>query len=964
MGRGFESWNLTRGHGRRLYQVATALISAMGLFILTTTVWSPASAAAATHFSVSAPATTTAGTAFSVTVTALDSTNVLDPTYAGTVHFTTTDGQAVLPVDSTLTGGIGTFSVTLKTAGSQTVTATDTLDSSITGDSGPIVVDAAAATHFGLSAPAAATAGTAFTFTVTALDQFNNTATGYGGTVHFSSSDGGAGTTLPADATLTNGTGTFGATLVTAGTQTITATDTVTSSITGTTSVIVVNPAAATHFAVSAPATATAGSAFSLTVTALDQFDNTATGYGGIVHFTSTDGQAVLPADATLTNGVGTFSATLKTAGTQTITATDTVTSSITGTSNTIAVNPAAATHFLVSAPPTATSGVAFVFSVVAMDQFNNTDTGYTGTVHFTSSDGAATLPADSTLTNGNGSFSAALVAAGPQTITATDTVNSSITGTSNTIAVTGDADIALTKAVSNATPNVGDTITFTITASNTGPVTATNVTVTDNLPAGLIFVSATPSQGSYNSTTGLWTLGTLPSGPLATLQIQATVVSPNTMANTAVVSHSDQFDPNPANNAATATVTPQHADLALAKTVSDSTPNVGDTVTFTVTATDLGPDAATNVTVTDVLPAGLTFVSATPSQGSYNPTTGVWTVGTVTTGTPQTLQIQATVVSPNSMTNTATVSHSDQFDPNPANNSASATVTPQQADLALTKTVNNATPNVGDTVTFTVTLSNAGPDAATNVTVGDLLPAGVTFVSATPSQGTYNSTTGVWTVGTVTTGTPQTLQIQATVNSASPVTNTATVTHSDQFDPNPANNSASLTLNAVVTATTTTLTASPNPGVSGQAVTLTATVLPVPPGSGHPLGTVEFFDGTTSLGTAALHSPAVFTTSALGEGTHQLTATYEGSAAFSPSTSAVLVVTIAAAPTTTVPTTTTVAPTTTSTTTPTTPTTPPSSGTLPHTGTNSDRTGAFAMLALLIGAALTTFARRRRTTA
>jgi hypothetical protein len=87
------------------------------------------------------------------------------------------------------------------------------------------------------------------------------------------------------------------------------------------------------------PASAINGTAFNFTVTALDQFNNTATSYGGTVHFTSSDGAATLPANSTLTNGTGTFSATLGTNGNQTITATDTVTSSITGTSNTITVN-------------------------------------------------------------------------------------------------------------------------------------------------------------------------------------------------------------------------------------------------------------------------------------------------------------------------------------------------------------------------------------------------------------------------------------------------------------------------------------------------------------------------------------------------------------------------------------------------------------------------------------------------
>src|SRR5262249_29390146 len=156
--------------------------------------------------------------------------------------------------------------------------------------------------------------------------------------------------------------------------------------------------------------------------------------------------------------------------------------------------------------------------------------------------------------------------------------------------------------------------------------------------------------------------------------------------------------------------------------------PNVGDTITFTVTLTNNGTDPATNVQVTDLLPAGLTFRSAERREGKDNSTTGVWSAGAITTTTPQTLQIQARELSPIARINTASISHSDQFDPNTGNNSASATETPQRSDLALTKTVNNDAPNVGDTITFTVTLTDNGPDPATNVQVTDLLPAGLTF--------------------------------------------------------------------------------------------------------------------------------------------------------------------------------------------------------------------------------------------
>jgi len=314
----------------------------------------------ATHFSVTpATATPIAGTAFNFTVTALDGSNGVVSSYAGTVHFTSSDGQAMLPANSTLTNGTGTFSAMLKTLGGQTITATDAVTASITGTSNSINVTGPPATHFSVVAPANDTSGTSFSFTVSALDASNNLVTTYSGTVHFTSTDSQAG--LPANSTLTNGTGSFSATLKTAvGGQTITATDTATPSITGTSSSVNVSAAAATHFSVTAPATATSGTAFNFTVTPLDASNNVATSYSGTVHFTSTDGQAVLPANSTLANGTGTFSATLKTLGGQTITATDTATATISGTSNAIDAGAPGPLTITSGSPPSGTAGTRY----------------------------------------------------------------------------------------------------------------------------------------------------------------------------------------------------------------------------------------------------------------------------------------------------------------------------------------------------------------------------------------------------------------------------------------------------------------------------------------------------------------------------------------------------------------------------------------------------------------------------
>jgi len=219
------------------------------------------------------------------------------------------------------------------------------------------------------------------------------------------------------------------------GSQTLTATDTVTASITGTSSSIAVGPPPF-HFSFSAPTAVASGTALNFTVTALNPANDVANNYTGTVQFSSTDPQAMLPANSTLKNGIGNFSATLQTAGSQTLTATDTVTASITGTSASIDVSPGPATQFSVSAPNAVQQANLFTLIVTARDAANNLVASYAGTINFSSTDAQAVLPGNSTLTKGIGVFSATLRVTGTQTITATDTVTASIKGTSNLIDV------------------------------------------------------------------------------------------------------------------------------------------------------------------------------------------------------------------------------------------------------------------------------------------------------------------------------------------------------------------------------------------------------------------------------------------------------------------------------------------------------------------------------------------------
>jgi len=386
--------------------------------------------AAASQFIVNVPANATAGTAFNVTITAQNSGGGTVTDYSGTVHFTSNDPNAVLPADATLTNGTGTFNATLKTAGIITIRAKDTLNPSLTATVN-VTVSAAAADHLKLAAPAAAIAGVAFYAIVSAEDVYGNIARSYTGTVHFTSADSQA--ILPGDLVLTGGAKQISIKLRSPGIKTVTATDTANSGLTA--GAFITVGLVAAKFVITGPATAVAAGSNTFMITAKDTVGNTVTGYTGTVHFTITDPAGAVSADMTLVNGTGTFHATFKTAGTQTVTATDTVIASVKGTT-TIVITPGATSKFVLTAPASIAAGAAFYSQITAQDKYGNVTKGYTGTVHFTSTDPLAVLPANVTLTNGTRQVSIKLKTHGSKTVTATDTVNAAIKGTSSAILV------------------------------------------------------------------------------------------------------------------------------------------------------------------------------------------------------------------------------------------------------------------------------------------------------------------------------------------------------------------------------------------------------------------------------------------------------------------------------------------------------------------------------------------------
>src|SRR5438477_280000 len=410
-----------------------------------------------------------------------------------------------------------------------------------------------------------------------------------------------------------------------------------------------------------------------------------------------------------------------------------------------------------------------------------------------------------------NGSFPAISIAvnvgqAAAASLTNTATVsgggeiNTANDSASDGTNVVSRADIAVAKIASSGSVTVGSNVDFTITVTNNGPSDATGVQITDQLPAGLTLVSATPSVGTYNSATGVWNIGALASAGSATLTLTATVTTTGSITNTATKTAETETDPNLANDSASASITGQAADLTIAKSHVGSFVR-GSTGSYSVTVSNIGSVASSGlVTVTDTLPAGLT-----PSVASG---TG-WTCGiaaqTVTctrsdalaaAGSYPVITITVAVGQAAATPRTNTASASGGGETNTGNASASdLTTVTSQADIAVAKIVSSGSAMVGSNIDFTITVTNAGPSNATGVQVTDQLPAGLTFVSATPRAGTYNSGTGVWNIGAVAGGASETLTITATVTTVGAHVNTATKTAENEADPNAGNDSASATV-------------------------------------------------------------------------------------------------------------------------------------------------------------------------
>jgi probable HAF family extracellular repeat protein len=869
------------------------------------------------------------------------------PPNANAVNDTVTfkDGNTTLGSGTYNGNGTWIFNTALS-VGNHTITASYSGDNNYGSSTSPVltqtVTQAATATTLAV-APNPANFGQSvmLTATVTAVAPGAGTPTGTPPATGVTFYDG--ATALGMAGLNSAATATFSTSSLTTGNHNLTASYTGDANFTGSAIssaspvTLTVNPPLATHFTVSGPTSVIAGSAFAFTVTALDQFNNTAKSYTGTVQFTSTDSQAVLPGIYTFTaadNGTHSFSATLNAAGNQTITATDMANATITGTSNAVAVGappppPSAPVQVLVNESIKVTDTESFP------DVFDPENVKVADAVWVTPLIQVSAPVAE--FSAGSLGFSGQ---SGSQTVTVSDIGLGSLTLASATIS--GSPQFAISQiACSNSASSFSTTLpsggVCTLTIGYTASATPANdngtLSFADN--AALSNILSVPAGPSYTQSLAFSGGGSTiapPPPPPAVIP----VMDNETIYVTDTESFPDVVDAELIHVTDTITLTVLNTSVGTNLTVRPIDSTTGSTpvsVTYggvtragitSLTTSSTGPAAPTgfqpgvppvyyNLSTSATFAgtatvcinyAGTTFANPSGPQlfhyqnGSWvNITTSVNTTSFVACGVTASFSPFALFAPLPVLTITAN-SFSRQYgaaDPTFTVLYSGFVNSDTPASLSGTLTCLSTDTVASPVGTYAINCSGlSSPNYVTRYAPGVLTvaPAPLT-VTAGNAQKVYGAAIPVLT-GTIT-GIQNGDNISATyATAATPASPVGTYAIAPTLvDPTGklGNYKVTLingTLTVIQASTTTTLSVSPNPSNFGQSVTLTATVAPIAPGAGTATGKVTFFDGTASLGTITLNRAdiATFTTSSPAAGSHSFTASYSGDSNFSASSS------------------------------------------------------------------------------
>ena len=379
---------------------------------------------------------------------------------------------------------------------------------------------------------------------------------------------------------------------------------------------------------------------------------------------------------------------------------------------------------------------------------------------------------------------------------------NGSNIDSNQTIESEPEADLEVIKVANITEARIGDLIEWTITVINHGPDAAKDVSVIENLPQTLKFVSYFTHTGTFDEDTLVWTIGDMENGKSVVLTLITEVVMSNVeIVNSAVV-NSSTYDPNNTNNNGSninqTIVSDPVADLEVIKVANCTDVREGDLIEWTITVINHGPDMAQNVKVVENLPESLTLVTYYTEDGIFNKNTKVWSIGNMLNGDIVVLTLITRVTMSNVAIVNSAVVNSSTYDPNNTNNNGSNIDSNQtiesepEADLEIIKVANETDVKVGDLIEWTITVVNHGPDKASDVAVVENLPDSLELVDYFTKDGTFNHNTLIWTIGDMENGESVVLTLITRVTMSNVAIVNSAVVNSSTYDPNETNNNGS----------------------------------------------------------------------------------------------------------------------------------------------------------------------------